>query len=328
MSNNNSNINNSSSSDDGSAPNSSLNPSLLSLAGFMGANMRGANMSGMPGLNHMRGNMSVVNQAGTSMSMNSVSVNNASNVGGGGGGGGGGGWMSGGGGGGGGGSGSVHIGSENSGVNNNNAMVSPANMMWSDMADSLMERGRSKNWTYEETMELITTYTSDEWQNKFSSEKKNHRAIWAEMAEVLKKREGVTGDEARQRLNNLKALYNRIRRQLIAGEIASPQWEYWDSLHHFLTRPSQYHGFGFPRTSPPIRGNHTPQMHPPHTPTGPSYSPMHHMQLPRPMHHTRMGGMMPPHMTMPQRSHDMQSSMPFNCPPFKVSPVHHSPFNI
>lgn len=185
-------------------------------------------------------------------------------------------------------------------------------LMWGEMADSLMERGRSKNWTYEETMELITTYTSEEWQNKFSSEKKNHRAIWAEMADVLKKREGVTGDEARQRLNNLKALYNRIRRQLIAGEIASPQWEYWESLHHFLSRPSQYPAFGFPRTSPPIRTGHTPPMHPNH-----QYPSMPHMQLPRPIHHARMQHMMSHPMNMQPRHHDMQSTMP-HFPPFKV----------
>ena len=115
------------------------------------------------------------------------------------------------------------------------------------MTDSLLERGRSKNWTYEETMELINTYTSAEWQSKFNSEKKNHRAIWAEMVEVLTKRRGVGGDEARQRLNNLKALYNRIRRQLIAGELQAPQWEYWEPLHYFLTRPFQQ-----PFLAPPI----------------------------------------------------------------------------
>lgn len=286
---------NTSSSDDGSTSNS-LNPSsLLSLAGFMGANMRGANVSGMSGLNHMRQNMSVMNQAGSSMSMNSGGGGNSSNVA----------WMPAGGGG-------------TSGINDTGNMASPGNMMWGDMADSLMERGRSKNWTYEETMELINTYTSDEWQNKFSSEKKNHRAIWAEMAEVLKKREGVTGDEARQRLNNLKALYNRIRRQLIAGEIANPQWEYWDSLHHFLTRPSQYHGFGFPRASPPMRAGLSPQMQSPHphppSGSGTSYPSMHHM--PRPTYHGRMGNMMPPQVM--QRPHDVQSAMQFNCQTFKV----------
>lgn len=271
--------------------------------------MRG-NMTGMPGLNHMRANMpSVMNQASPNMSMNThAAASNVSNTGGGGGSP----WMGLGGG--------TNATAGNTDSGHTGLLPSgsvPNNIMWGDMADSLMERGRSKNWTYEETMELINTYTSDEWQNKFSSEKKNHRAIWAEMADVLKKRESVTGDEARQRLNNLKALYNRIRRQLIAGEIAGPQWEYWDPLHHFLTRPSQYHAFGFPRSSPPIRTGQTPPMHPSHTPPG-AYSPMHHMQLPRPMHHPRMTHMMPHHMPMTVRPQGLHSSMS-HCPPFKVS---------
>ncbi|KAF2344880.1 hypothetical protein FHG87_024364 [Trinorchestia longiramus] len=299
-------MSNGSASEGGGSVPSSLNPSILSLAGFMGANMRG-NMTGMAGLNHMRVNMpSPINQSSSSMPMNSTSVNHVTNAGG---------WMSGGGGGSGGGG----VNNDGGGGGGGGGIVGTpqaTNLMWGEMADSLMERGRSKNWTYEETMELITTYTSDEWQNKFCSEKKNHRAIWAEMAEVLKKREGVTGDEARQRLNNLKALYNRIRRQLIAGEIASPQWEYWDSLHNFLTRPSQFHhpSFGFPRSSPPVRSSQP--MLPSHTPPG-SYPNVHPMQFPRP-HPNRMGHMMPPHHMGLHRTHDMNSSMP-PCPPFKVS---------
>ncbi|XP_018006609.1 protein abrupt isoform X1 [Hyalella azteca] len=295
-------MSNSSASESGGNVPNSLNPSILSLAGFMGANMR-TNMSGMAGLNHMRVNMpSPINQSNASMSMNSTSSNHVTNAGG---------WM--------GGSGGVGGGGGNNEGNGGSIVGNPqaANLMWGDMADSLMERGRSKNWTYEETMELINTYTSDEWQNKFCSEKKNHRAIWAEMAEVLKKREGVTGDEARQRLNNLKALYNRIRRQLIAGEIANPQWEYWDSLHNFLTRQSQYHHpfFGFPRSSPPVRSSHTPSMHPTHTaPSG--YPHVHPMQFPRP-HHNRMTHMMPPHHMTIHRSHEMNSSGP-PCTPFKI----------
>lgn len=106
--------------------------------------------------------------------------------------------------------------------------------------NALMERGRSRNWTYEETLELISLYTSDEWQGKFGSEKKNHRVIWASLAAALTRRKDVSGDEARQRLNNLKALYNRIRRQLLGGEISSPQWEYWEPLHSFLGRPQPF----------------------------------------------------------------------------------------
>nr|XP_045597601.1 uncharacterized protein LOC123757808 isoform X1 [Procambarus clarkii] len=141
---------------------------------------------------------------------------------------------------------------------------------WADLQDSMgMERGRSRNWTYEETVELISMYTSDEWQSKFSSEKKNHRAIWASLAAALTRRKDVSGDEARQRLNNLKALYNRTRRQLLAGEISSPQWEYWEPLHAFLGRPQPY----IPITSaptqprpPPLHGfsQHQYQPHAPH----------------------------------------------------------------
>lgn len=129
------------------------------------------------------------------------------------------------------------------GLMNMNLEVSPGMPWgsWADLQDSMgMERGRSRNWTYEETLELITLYTSDEWQAKFSSEKKNHRAIWAGLAGALTRRKDVSGDEARQRLNNLKALYNRTRRQLLAGEISSPQWEYWEPLHAFLGRPQPY----------------------------------------------------------------------------------------
>lgn len=118
---------------------------------------------------------------------------------------------------------------------------------WGELGEGLgLERGRSRNWTYEETLELISLYTSEEWQSKFSSEKKNHRAIWAALAAALTRRKDVSGDEARQRLNNLKALYNRTRRQLLAGEISSPQWEYWEPLHVFLGRPQPY----IPITSP------------------------------------------------------------------------------
>ncbi|XP_042206861.1 uncharacterized protein LOC121855814 isoform X1 [Homarus americanus] len=142
---------------------------------------------------------------------------------------------------------------------------------WADLQDSMgMERGRSRNWTYEETVELISMYTSDEWQTKFSSEKKNHRAIWASLAAALSRRKDVSGDEARQRLNNLKALYNRTRRQLLAGEISSPQWEYWEPLHAFLGRPQPY----IPITStptqsrpPPLHGFQQTQYHQPHAHT-------------------------------------------------------------
>ncbi|KAK7082847.1 hypothetical protein SK128_003842, partial [Halocaridina rubra] len=143
---------------------------------------------------------------------------------------------------------------------------------WADLQDSMaLERGRSRNWTYEETLELITMYTSDEWQNKFSNEKKNHRAIWTALAAALSRRKDVSGDEARQRLNNLKALYNRIRRQLLSGEIASPQWEYWEPLHSFLGRPQPYIPITCsstpPRPPPSLQGfGHHPFQHQPHHP--------------------------------------------------------------
>lgn len=157
------------------------------------------------------------------------------------------------------------------GLMNMNLEVSPGMPWgsWADLQDSMgMERGRSRNWTYEETLELITLYTSDEWQAKFSSEKKNHRAIWAGLAGALTRRKDVSGDEARQRLNNLKALYNRTRRQLLAGEISSPQWEYWEPLHAFLGRPQPYIPITTsctPPRPPPLHGFHQhqfqPQMH-------------------------------------------------------------------
>uniref|UniRef100_A0A0N7ZAS4 Myb/SANT-like DNA-binding domain-containing protein n=1 Tax=Scylla olivacea TaxID=85551 RepID=A0A0N7ZAS4_SCYOL len=129
---------------------------------------------------------------------------------------------------------------------------------WGELGEGLgMERGRSRNWTYEETLELISLYTSDEWQAKFSSEKKNHRAIWASLAAALTRRKDVSGDEARQRLNNLKALYNRTRRQLLAGEISSPQWEYWEPLHTFLGRPQPY----IPITTSTPTYNRPPPLH-------------------------------------------------------------------
>ncbi|KAK3878133.1 hypothetical protein Pcinc_017196 [Petrolisthes cinctipes] len=138
---------------------------------------------------------------------------------------------------------------------------------WGELGEGLgLERGRSRNWTYEETLELISLYTSEEWQSKFSSEKKNHRAIWAALAAALTRRRDVSGDEARQRLNNLKALYNRTRRQLLAGEISSPQWEYWEPLHAFLGRPQPY----IPITSP-----HTPPSRPPY-PFPHHHHPHHH----------------------------------------------------
>jgi len=291
---------------------------VLSLAGLRDTNSAGMreNMhTNMPGLNHLRHTVPPINQSTLNSSLHiqhginsgagSSNNNNSSSM-----------WLSG-------------LANNNNNSSNqsiNNASSHSGNLpfpVWGDMADSLLERGRSKNWTYEETMELINTYTSDEWQNKFSSEKKNHRAIWSEMAEVLKKREGVTGDEARQRLNNLKALYNRIRRQLIAGEIAAPQWEYWESLHVFLTRPSQYSGFGFPRESSPLRSGLSPPNHPS---TTPPYAAMQHMpHLHRPLIHGRMGPP-PPHMMhssssqlhhMSNRSHDMALPMP-HFSPFKV----------
>ena len=151
----------------------------------------------------------------------------------------------------------------------NQGLIRPPNMLgqgennlnWTnwDLQDSGLERGRSRNWTYEETLELITMYTSDEWQGKFSSEKKNHRAIWANLAQSLSRRKDVTGDEARQRLNNLKALYNRIKRQLLTGEISSPQWEYWDPLHSFLGRPQPM----LPLSNNPQRSHFSPHGSPP-----------------------------------------------------------------
>nr|XP_053646523.1 uncharacterized protein LOC128698348 [Cherax quadricarinatus] len=157
---------------------------------------------------------------------------------------------------------------------------------WADLQDSMgMERGRSRNWTYEETVELISMYTSEEWQSKFSSEKKNHRAIWAALAAALTRRKDVSGDEARQRLNNLKALYNRTRRQLLAGEISSPQWEYWDPLHSFLGRPQPYI---------PMSG----------APTQPRPPPLHgfsqHQYQPHAHHQGLLGALtFPQHMTQP-----------------------------
>ena len=115
--------------------------------------------------------------------------------------------------------------------------------------NSLMERGRSRNWTHEETMELINKYTSDEWQAKFHHEKKNHRNIWSNLAGSLTKRRDISGDEARQKLNNLKAFYNRLRRQLISREISYPNWEYWTPLHTFLHRTQPNYRLPPPETT-------------------------------------------------------------------------------
>ena len=291
-----------------SSSNSLNTTSLLSLAGFMGAtNMRGSNMANMPGLNHIRPNMPVINQNIISgqHNMDSSISTSSGNM-----------WMTG-----------NSVNSPSSYGNSSSTLQSQGSSggisfpVWGEMADSLLERGRSKNWTYEETMELINTYTSDEWQSKFSSEKKNHRAIWSEMAEVLKKREGVTGDEARQRLNNLKALYNRIRRQLISGEISAPQWEYWESLHSFLSRPSQYPISGFARESSPMRCGLSPPNHPL---SSSPYPPMQHLMHRPSMLHSRMPPP-PPHMMhspsnplhMTARQHGMPSTM-HHFPHFKV----------
>lgn len=155
---------------------------------------------------------------------------------------------------------------------------------WGDLQDGLgLERGRSRNWTYEETVELISLYTSEEWQAKFSSEKKNHRAIWASLAAALTRRRDVSGDEARQRLNNLKALYNRTRRQLLAGEISSPQWEYWEPLHAFLGRPQPYIPITATPSSTPS-GSMTPSR-PHHPPPPPLHGFPQHFQYHSHHHH-------------------------------------------
>ncbi|CAL4162369.1 unnamed protein product, partial [Meganyctiphanes norvegica] len=224
---------------------------------------------------------------------------------------------------------------------------------WGDYGEGMggMERGRSRNWTYEETLELIQLYTSDEWQNKFSSEKKNHRAIWAGLAGALSRRKDVSGDEARQRLNNLKALYNRTRRQLLAGEISSPQWEYWEPLHAFLGRPQPFLPMYNPAqaTTPPGRvpGWGQSSATPPFSgmggfPSSGSSSSSQHQQYREhcaqgllgalglggqglnhhasgggfPHHHHQRGPPMAPH-----HLHQQQQRPPFLTPPMKASPT-------
>ncbi|XP_071961689.1 uncharacterized protein [Antedon mediterranea] len=94
---------------------------------------------------------------------------------------------------------------------------------------------RCKNFGYEESLALIKIWGSEGIQNLFKT-KRRHFFVWNKIAEQMTQL-GYTRrpENCKTRIDNIKAIYFRIRKNLLDGDPA-PSWPFWDTVHGIMTQ--------------------------------------------------------------------------------------------
>lgn len=85
----------------------------------------------------------------------------------------------------------------------------------------------NSQFTDEQTQTLLKLVHTKAIQKKFDSNKKKHRKVWEEIADILKQQGIVkSASKCQNRYENTKRAYNAIKRGHIGPE--KPNYAYWD----------------------------------------------------------------------------------------------------
>ncbi|XP_033114575.1 uncharacterized protein LOC117115037 [Anneissia japonica] len=94
---------------------------------------------------------------------------------------------------------------------------------------------RCKNFGYEESLALIKIWGSEGIQNLFKT-KRRHFFVWNKIAEQMTQLGyNRRPENCKTRIDNIKAIYFRIRKNLLDGDPA-PSWPFWDTVHGIMTQ--------------------------------------------------------------------------------------------